>query len=207
MNNKQLTILIFLIVSYVCFASPRESFDNYKAQILEANGKEAIKYVSKKTIEYYSSMLNHALESKKEIVDKMIVMDRLMIYSMRVRVKPEELRKMDGESILIYGIDNGWIGKNSIRNFGSFDIEDDPGTKAKVMIMEMGNVKQRLFLFYNEDGIWKVDLISINAVANMSFKMSLKDIDPDEDRALLALLSSLEGRKIALEELYKPIGK
>jgi hypothetical protein len=186
-----------------CAVTVNSSFENYKDSILKSDGERAIKYVSEKSFSYYETMNNHSLTlTKKELTDLTLI-DRLMVFSLRSRVDKKILKNMDGKKLIVHAINKGWIGKNSVQNLTVYSFVDSYDKSCKEMIIGTGSQAQRMFKFYLEDEIWKIDVTSINHIANMAFSMQIRKINPNEDEALVIILSSLEGRNITLEEVYK----
>ena len=140
--------------------SIKQTFDGYKAAILADQGKKAIEYLDKHTIDYYSRLLELTKKADSLEVDKLNVLDKLMVLIMRLKLNKDELKSMDSKGLLEYAINNGMIGKESVEqsSLGNIKVKNDKGEAEYVV----GGKKTPLFIeFYKEAGGWKLDITSI----------------------------------------------
>ena len=96
----------------------RTCFDDYKAAILSGNGKEAVRHISEKTLDYYAEIQTLALHGEASKVRALELMDRLMIISLRTRIPIQQLKSMSPRDLFVYAVENGWVGKESIQRLG-----------------------------------------------------------------------------------------
>src|SRR5688572_16029725 len=97
-----------LLFSITCLAQKadekavRSSFQKYKEAISEKNGKEAIQYVSDKTIKYYDEVLVWVKTADSMKLESLTLLDKMMVLVMRHRSTKEQLLSFNGTSLFIY---------------------------------------------------------------------------------------------------------
>lgn len=181
----------------------KKAFDNYKKEILNDRGEEAAKYVDSRTIKYYGDMLDLVKTADSAKVETLSTLDKLMVLSIRHRTPKEDILSFDGKSLLVYAINNGMVGKNSVVNntIGNVTIEDN---FAKGQFLFNKQITPFYFHFYNEQGQWKIDLTSLFPVSAMAFDKMIEESGENQNDFLLSLLEMLTGRKPDAE-IWKPI--
>lgn len=149
-------------------AAVDKAFEAYRTAILASDGAAALDAVDATTVAYYQEMLSLALEADSATVARRPMLDQLMVLAMRVRVPVDSLRAMDGASAFVYGVDQGWIGRESVQrlDLGGVMVTGDRAT-ASVRSGETAVSKLR-FGFVREAGRWRFDLTSfLGAMSSM----------------------------------------
>ncbi|WP_375561779.1 hypothetical protein ACE193_04290 [Bernardetia sp. OM2101] len=199
-KTKILTILLLLITVQLTYGQKSEekkvkkSFDNYKTSILNDKGKDAIKYVDSRTIQYYSDILELVKTADSTKIESLSILDKLMVFSIRHRVSKEDILSFDGKSLFIYAIKSGMVGKNSVANnsIGEVIVEDN---FAKGEFVANGQKAPFYFHFYKEQGKWKIDLTSIFPISTIAFKKMADDSGENQNDYLFSLLEMITGKK------------
>lgn len=123
---KQYTFkLIILFLLFAGFSNAqkseekavRNSFDLYKSAILNDEGEKAINQVDSRTVAYYSNILDHVRNADSMKVETLSILDKLMVFSIRHRTSPEEIKSFDGRSLLVYAIGVVWLAKTALLIF------------------------------------------------------------------------------------------
>jgi hypothetical protein len=206
---KTLGFLLLLFTSQLIYGQKGEdqqvikSFGNYKSAILNNKGEEAIKYVDSRTVRYYNDILLLVKTADSSKIETLSILDKLMVFSVRHRTSKEDILSFDGKSLLIYAIKSGMVGKNSVANnsIGEVKIEKD---FAKGQFISNGQKTPFFFHFYNEEGLWKIDLTSLFPVSTMAFKKMADESGENQNEYLFSLLEMITGRKPGAE-IWKPI--
>jgi len=179
------------------------SFEKYKEYILNDNGEEAIKYLDSRTKKYYNDILKDVINADSNRIEKLSLMDKMMILIIRQRVSKEEILNMNGEKLLIYAINNGMVGKNRASKNGIRNIYINKNfAKAELEASEKNN--PIYFHFYKEDGIWKIDLTALFNISNQAMKMLVEQSNQSENEYLLYLIE-LVSKKAIIETIWQPI--
>ena len=181
----------------------QKAFKNYKNAILTDKGEEAVKYVDSRTIKYYDTILYHVKNADSATVSALSLLDRLMVFSIRHRVSKSDVQSFDGEKLLVYAIQNGMVGKNSVANNSIGDVTIVKNF-AKGQFIANGKMAPFFFHFYKENGSWKIDLTSLFAISNMAFKNMIKESGEGENEFLFSLLDKLTGRTPG-PEIWQPV--
>jgi len=173
----------------------QQSFELYKAALQDENGEEAIKYLDKNTLDYYTSMLELSKNADSLKIEKQTLLDKLMVFSVRHRVPKEELLKFNGRNFLVYAIKSGMIGKSSIANASIGKVKAKTKTSAAGEFLVYGNKTPFKFLFNKEEDQWKIDLTSFFPETNKSFQKLAKESGQNTNEYLFGLLEMLTKRK------------
>lgn len=181
----------------------KKSFDKYKSAILNDKGEEAVKFVDSRTIKYYSDILELVKNADSAKVETISILDKLIVFSIRHRTAKEDVLNFDGESLLVYAINSGMVGKNSVANnsIGEVKIE---GNYAKGQFISNGQKAPFYFDFYKEDKQWKIDLTSLFPISTKAFKKMADDSGQNQNDYLFSLLEMITGNKPDIE-IWKPI--
>ena len=208
-NIRILGILLLLLTGQLTYGQKSEeklvkkSFDNYKSAILNDKGEEAVKYVDSRTIKYYSEILELVKTADSSKIETLSILDKLMVFSIRHRTDKNDILSFDGETLLVYAIKSGMVGKNGVVNnsIGEVIIESE---FAKGQFITNGQKTPFYFHFYKEEGQWKIDLTSLFPVSTMAFKKMVDESGEDQNDYLFSLLEIITGRKPG-PEIWQPI--
>ncbi len=183
----------------------KEAFNNYKSSILNDKGKDAVNYVDTNTIKYYEKVLELVKNADRKEISSLSLLDKLMVVLIRHTISKEDIFSFDGRRLLIYAIENGMVGKDSVMNssIGKVSIDEN---FAKGEMLVNGKKNSVYFHFYKESGVWKVDLTSIFDVSNMAFKKMVEKSDQTEDDFIFLIIESSSGKK-PNSNIWEPIKK
>lgn len=172
----------------------RKSFDNYKTAILNDKGEEAVKYVDSRTIKYYCDILEHVKTADSTKVERLSILDKLMVLIVRHRTSRQEILSFDGKALLIYAIKNGMVGKNSVANNSIGDVLID-SSFAQGQFVSNGEKAPFFFHFYKEENQWKIDLTSVFPISTITIKKMVEDSGQNENEYLFFLIEMTSGKK------------
>ena len=181
----------------------KQCFANYKSSILNNKGEEAVEYVDSRTIKYYQNILDKTKMADSTEINSMNIMDKFMVFSIRHRTAKEDILKFDGKQLLVYAIQEGMVGKNSVANNEIGDVEVDENF-GKGQLIANGTPAPMYFHFYKEEGNWKIDLTSIFPVATQAFQKMAEESGEEENEYLFMLLEMITGNK-PTNEIWKTI--
>ena len=200
------SILLFLHAS----AQPdttlvKDCFNKYKEAVLNDKGAAAYSVLDKKTIVYYNELLEKVKTYDSLKLEKESIINKVTILTMRHRATKEEIMKMTGETLFIYAIDKGMIGKNSVSN-SSVGKVTITGDFAKGGMQVNGRDLPASYDFYKEDGTWKFNLTSLFALGNMGFKRLVEQSGMSENEAIFSMLETVSGTKPS-QSIWNPLVK
>lgn len=184
-------------------AAVKEAFENYKKEILAGKGKEAAGYLDKTTVVYYEQILDLALHATGDELDEKSMIDRLNVYTARHRVAVELLKKMSGRDFLVYAIDNGMIGKNSVKTVAIGEVSVD-GTTARGQAVANGTPTPMYFSFNKEDGAWKIDITSIFPTTVMALEKVVTESGMSEDEFIFRAIEMVSGSPVS-DDIKEPL--
>jgi hypothetical protein len=183
--------------------SVRACFEGYKQAILDQDGNAAVALVDGNTLEYYGEMRRLALEGKPEIVRNLSTIDKMMVLMLRHQTPVEDLSQMSGDSLFVYAVDKGWIGRESVisNELGDITVSGDHASGVHV---SAGTETPLRWMFQKKDGNWKLDITSIMPAADQAFKQMIRESGQSEDEFLVAILESVSGRRVP-ESIWEPM--
>lgn len=183
----------------------RRAFLTYKGAILQKQGQSAVALVDRGTLGYYARMKALALEGQEQEVRQLAPMSKIMVLSLRHRVSLNELRSMTPEELFAHGVNQGWVGKNSVldSDIGRLQVF---GNDASAEYVKAGKPTPLKYRFTKEDGKWKIDLTALMPMADQAMSMLIKQEGLDEDTFLVGLIESVSGKKV-LPSIWQPPGK
>ena len=112
---------------------------------------------------------------------------------------------MTGESLFVYAVNHGWIGKESGINNEVGDIAVSVTHATGVHISE-GKVPPFKWVFRLKDGKWRLDLTRIMPIVDQAFKQVINGSGLSEDDFLITLIESVSGKKVA-DTIWDPMIK
>lgn len=209
---KKIVFVLLLIFGFIQTKAQKadikaveQCFKNYKKAILNEEGEEAVKHLSKVTLDYYEQMLDYTLHADSNKLEELGVMDKFMVLALRHRTSVEDLRSFDGKRTIVYAIEKGMIGKSSVSRIemGKIKIKD---TKAEGNAVIGGKETPINFVFYKEDNAWKLDLTSIFPISEKGFEQLIENQDKSENDFLLGLLETITAIEPSAS-IWKPVGE
>ncbi|MCI0750654.1 MAG: hypothetical protein L0Y35_02345 [Flammeovirgaceae bacterium] len=183
--------------------SIKSTFDNYKKSILEDKGSEAIRWVDAKTLAYYEKILYASIHADSAEVQDLGLMDRLIVITVRHRVPKSEVLAMDGKGFLIYSINKGMIGKNSVLTIDIGEVKVS-GNFANGQVVSNGQPSPLYFQFNKEGTDWKIDLTSLFPASTMGLKRMISENGMTENEFIFQAMEMLTG-KLPGNEVWHPL--
>lgn len=200
-------ILFFVLLPLSVYSQTEQQkiidvFKEYKSAILNDRGTDALKFVDKRTVDYYDELLIGIKESDKAAIDELSLTDKLMVLIIRQQVSNEEILKFNGESLLLYAFDNGMVGKNGVVDvdLGKVTVSND---FAKAQLIIKGKEESLYFHFYKEKD-WKLNLTSLFPIANIAIREMVDESGKEENDFILFLVEIISKKKIK-ENIWNPI--
>ena len=197
---KLIIALLFFIFCHFSIAQNKEEllvkkcFENYKQAILADQGENAIKFVDKKTINYYTKMLDKIKKADSLEVNSLGIIDKIMVLSIRHQASKKEIQSMNGGGLLVYAIQKGMIGKSSVQRNRIGEVKLNGGI-AKGQIVSGEQITPVYFDFNKEKGVWKIDLTSVFSLGTIGFKQVVKKSGLKENEYLIQVLEQMTGKK------------
>ncbi|MBI1742490.1 hypothetical protein HYR54_05415 [Candidatus Acetothermia bacterium] len=189
-------------------AAVRASFNSYKAALKAHDGKAAVTFVDKNTLNYYDKMLDLALRGTRESVLELSILDKLMVLTIRHNLPLELVKQMSSKSFFVYSVKEGLIADNSTINGLRIEHIMVSGTTASGDATTTGgkvppNTK---WIFHKEDGHWKLDLTSIFPVINWALEQAVHASGLSVEEFLFKILKSISGKPVK-DAVWEPLIK
>jgi len=172
----------------------KKTFEDYKSAILNDKGDEAVKQVDTKTITYYGDILEKVKTADSLKVDRLSLMDKLIVLVIRHRISKEEIMTTNGKQLLVTAIKMGMVGKSSVIN-NEVGLVKVNGNFASGELLVRGQKTPLAFEFHKENGIWKLDLTAIFPAGEAAFHQMVKQSGEPENEYLLSLIELTTGKE------------
>ena len=140
-------------------------------------------------------MVDLALRADGETVRARNTIDKLMVVMLRHLVPLDSLEQMNGESLFVYAVDQGWIGTAGVINSDIGDVIV-AGTHACANALSGGEETSLRWVFQKENGEWKQDLTSVMPAADQALTQITRETEVNEDEFLTGLIESISGKKV-----------
>jgi hypothetical protein len=172
----------------------KKTFDTYKSAILNDKGEEAVEQVDSKTINYYGEILEKVRNADSLAVDKLSLMDKLIVLVVRHRIPKEEILATNGKQLLVTAIKMGMVGKSSVINneVGAVKVN---GNFASGELLVRGQKTPLAFEFNKENSAWKLDLTALFPAGEAAFRQMVKQSGEPENAYLLSLIELTSGKE------------
>lgn len=184
-------------------ATVQQTFSDYKSAILAGQGEQAVDELSQNTIDYYGDMRRLAVCEPAEQIKAESMVNRIQILSMRFRVPTDTLVTLSDREVVVYGVDQGWIGKESVMNIETGEVKIQ-GEEAFVDVLQQGQPSGIQFRFAKESDGWKLDLLPTIELSNRAFEQLAELQELEQNDFIFGILAILEGRE-PTEDIWNPV--
>ena len=212
-----LHLIVLLVFASPCFSQDNKHatapeaqriqlvFEKYTAAIKTGQGNEALKYISQITIDYYDSLIYHALYSGEKELSKINIVTRTAILRMRHTQPLSYWDTMTAKKML----SQMWSkpeqpSENHKIVLADCKIEKN---KATCTLQLNGQSTDMQSIFNKENNEWKIDITSINAKGIQIFNNDIAHRGISETEYILMVIEKLDGISVPIEDLYKPLKK
>jgi len=184
----------------------QESYQKYKAAILESNGENALKSIDQISIDHYGDILDWALNGSKSKLEELDPVDLFMVLSVRKRIDKNELKKMSGKDLLIYTIENEWTNKGTVLKTELGEIQKRGENTARApMSVNMANTNTFVeFTRVDKDAEWKMNLVSLSQNVNEQLIRMAGDRDKTESELVIDMIKQITQSEVD-EDIWSPI--
>lgn len=179
----------------------REVFSAYRTAILSADGELAATVMSQGTIDFYAETHRAALCDSPEATRAQPFVNQMLVLHYRHAASRDELLAMSGREPLVYAVDHGWIGRESVEDteVGAVKIRKKRATARQLRYGEPAGK----FPFVKESGGWKIDLVSTLKATSAPVSMTAQRFGGEEHLLFSITETSLGTRPT--EKVWEPI--
>jgi hypothetical protein len=170
------------------------AFEQYKAAALNSNGRDAVQYLDKKTIDYYSHLLEEIRTADSVRLESSSVLDKYVVLLIRHSVDPKEIVNLDGRSFLSYAIERGFVGKSELVHNSITDITVS-GNFASARMVSKEDGSAAPMEFYKEKDGWKVNFSALIRLSIPAFRNLIRESGQDENTIILSMVEMSTGRR------------
>lgn len=141
-----------------------ECFENYKNAVHDGATESASYYVDQNTLTYYDAMLEHIRKSDSLELTELPVNEQLLIITIRHNLTKEKINELNGKALFKLLITPEYTDTESIlsQEIGTIIVE---GNEAEGKIISLGSESPWGYKFYRTADEWKIDVTSINFLA------------------------------------------
>ncbi|MFK7907962.1 MAG: hypothetical protein AB8B69_22715 [Chitinophagales bacterium] len=184
----------------------QESYQKYKAAILESNGQNAFESIDQTSTDHYKKLLDWALNGSKSKIESLDPVDMFMVLSVRKRVDKNELKKMSGKDLFIYTIENEWTNKGTVSKTELGEIQKRGENTARApMSVNMANTNTFVeFTRVDKDAEWRMNLISLSQNVNGQLIRMAGDRNKTESELVIDMIKQITNSEVG-EDIWDPI--
>lgn len=182
----------------------RAAFAAYRDALLAEDGAAAAGRVSGESVAYFDEMRSLAYNGDRASIGGRPMIDRLFVTITRLRVPRSELEALSGEGLLVFGVENGLIGADTVANIelGEIVIADDTATAA---VVNRGQPTPGRFRFVRESGGWRVDLVFLLRAADAALRQAAVAKGQDQNELIFEQVAMTTGQPVSAE-IWDPPG-
>ncbi|MDX9852179.1 MAG: hypothetical protein RBS81_00130 [Tenuifilaceae bacterium] len=172
---RNLSICLLVILFFSCNSEEKnkelilETFLEYKKAVVDRRGVDALPYIDNSTVDYYQLTVERACNINSNELRKLSLIDKLLIITIRHKFRASEIKKLTGESLLVWAIDNGFISSAFVKDAGIQGIKINSDS-AIANFTYMGHKLPNTCHFIKEDKIWKMKLTALFEYSDKSLK-------------------------------------
>lgn len=206
MKLRLLIAALLLVLPLSAVANPDDveaSFQAYQAALLASDGPRAADMVTRSSHQLYRTYAEQALSLDRAGLERLHVADRMSVLLMRHSLAPARLKEMSGRDIIAYAVTEGWIDKDGTAaiRLGDYRVEGDWASAA--LLQPDGQATPFRMEFLKEDGVWRLDLEKLLALARFGIEAGIKQTGMSEEEFLVFLLEFTTGRRPG-PEIWEP---
>lgn len=177
----------------------QESFEDYQAAIL-ARDPSGTELLSEATIGYYDHLIDLIKNADRTTLEAAPLADRIVVLMTRSTYPHEELLAMDGEGLVREAIVRGEIGDNVANlSLGKTDLKEDV---ALIQVLQNGQEIPVEFTFLKEDGVWKMDLVSLLPGVTFAMESVLAQSGLSEEEFIIKTIKATRGEETPTEDMW-----
>lgn len=170
----------------------QEAFKEYKSAILNQDGITAYYYVDSNTKTYYDDIYNKILNSSEYETKNMSLGTKIVVTMARHSINAQTLKSMNGKTLFIYAVENGWIGEESVSSL-EIAVANVDKNFAKTHVVNQNGEAPFGFTFRKEDKTWRIDLTSMLPITEMALEQQIEQIGIDQDKFIFTMLTKTSG--------------
>ena len=183
----------------------------YRFAAASKDGTRAVEYLHPSYFEMTARQIDAALDADATAVASMDTMDRFMVYALRFRLEPQELRTLTPKALAALAIDRGWIddevtGAATVSDVRLLTQDSATPDRALVSLEFQGTpVDAPIPVSYHE-GRWLVDLAAMMGDAGKSLERMADQFDLSIDEFIKRALMAVEGKPMP-DDIDQPVGR
>lgn len=84
------------------------AYEAYRNALLRRDGKLALRFVDQKSLDLYEDFRQHALKLKKDQLQRLDLLDKLVVLRLRHEFTRKEIEAFSAADVLRIGVERGW---------------------------------------------------------------------------------------------------
>lgn len=170
-----------------------KSLAAYHEALGRGDGKDATRWVSQKTIAFYSDIRQVALNGSPEEVKRLTPMQKLTVLMLRAQLRADELADLDGKQLMAMSIERGWVSRDPLDTtaLGKTTVKGD---EAFIEHRYKGKATWA-YRLVREKGEWHFDVTSAFPAAEVLLAAWAVEQDKKEDELLFDLVKKATGTR------------
>lgn len=168
------------------------AFDAYRDAMIQADTARIQSLITLESLAFFEQVRDLAASGGPDQMASQPLVVQMMVGSLRVRGTPKSISAMTSQSVLQEAIRQRWINPQTVIDAELYEITVD-GLKAMAIFKVEDDRVNDPWLFFNEEGTWKVDMTAPIDAIDDALEQSLEDSELSRDDFIMeALRSSLQ---------------
>lgn len=215
MHNPIKKLFIFILLALVLVAPAwgqgkeekeiRKMYEDYDKAVTLKNAEKALEYVTESSVGYFDFALMLAQNASREDLSRLGIMEKIEVLRIRQEYTAEQIAQETGRNLLAKHIEAGLTVREHlpVEDLGAIKVD---GELATAEILADGKASGYLLQFQREDGVWKVDLVSLFSMSGSLLDMMLAAQSMTHDQYLQRLIPMTTGRQLK-ESDWQPVAR
>jgi len=204
----RLALMLAIALAAGCSGEPKpaqqitELFNEFRTAISNRDGFAAVGLVTSKSLQKYEEYRDLALNADEATLRELPPADLLQTLLLRHRFTAEQLEQTTGPQLLASQIESGFYG-NSLESIqlGNVAVKDDMAHAAAYID---GAPTMTRYLFWLEDGSWKLDLASLAKKSNLDLTTIAEQEGRTTTEQAIQVYTEITGEEVP-PDLWQPM--
>ena len=160
-----------------------EAFYNFQNAVVDENGAKAVTLVTQGTLDRYAVFRHWALHDTQQQLAERKLLEKIAVLELRHLFSADDLLAWTGREVLEELINRGRLNSNLIVNARVGEPVFQDGT-CYLRAYDGAQVTKNRYTFFNEDGVWKIDLPSLEGLQENIFEAMVREQNRTEQEIL-----------------------
>lgn len=179
-----------------------EAFEGFRSAVLAQDGEAFAAVVAQPTLEHYEELRDLALSAPRNELAERTLGDQIYAIFLRYLFPPDHLADLDGPEVAAALLEEGAISEGGVQGVRAGEVTIS-GSDATLQASVEGEEGGFSYTFRREADGWKIDLVELDALADVAYRQQMDQYGLAEDEYVLTAVEAFVGRRPP-ERIWQP---